>query len=318
MRRGSTRLDPDRATGATAAAPEAAGAAGLLLPLPPATLRDLEAGENFPVALRVLPRSLRHDLRVVYAFARGVDELGDAAGVAPRERTARLLRLDDELARLWSGGAVTDPVLRALGATVRRRDLPAEPFHHLVRANLQDQAVSRYATFDDLLGYCRLSADPVGRIVLGVFGQADPVNVALSDRVCTALQLLEHWQDVGEDRRAGRVYLPQEDLAAHGVAESDLDASAASPALAGLVRLEVDRAARLLEEGAGLVWRLRGWARPCVAGFVAGGRATVAALRATGGDVLARSAAPSRAGTAARLVPLLVPGGVVSRRRSGR
>jgi squalene synthase HpnC len=265
-------------------------------------LADLERRENFPVALRFLPRDRRRDLRAVYRFARTVDELGDSGA---GDRTARLHRFDGELARLWSGGPVGDPVLLGLRPTVVAHELPAEPFHRLVAANLQDQEVTRYDTFADLLGYCRLSADPVGRIVLGIFDVTDPVTVELSDRICTALQLLEHWQDVGEDRRAGRVYVPQEDLRTHGVPETDLDATTASPALAALMRDEIERAAGMLEDGAPIVGRLRGWARPCVAGFVAGGRATAAALRRTGGDVLGRSATPSKAGTAARLLALL-------------
>lgn len=265
-----------------------------------------ERHENFPVALRLLPRKHRRDLRAVYAFARGVDELGDSV---VGERTSRLRRLVGELDRIWSGGPVSDPVLVELRHTVRAHDLPAEPFQRLVQANLQDQVVSRYETFEDLLGYCRLSADPVGRIVLGIFEQDDATTVALSDRVCTALQLIEHWQDVGEDRKAGRVYLPQADLRAHDVPETDLDAPAASPALAALMRAEIDRAAQLLEEGSAVVGRLHGWARLSVAGFVAGGRATVAALRRTRGDVLGRSSVPSKAGTAARLLALLATGG---------
>ena len=307
MDEASAEIGSTRAAATPAADP--AAPADRALPVSTGRLRELEADENFPVALRLLPKDLRHDLRVVYAFARGVDEVGDAVDLSPDQRTSRLVRLDEELARIWSGRSVDDPVLRALAGTVSRRSLEAEPFHRLVRANLQDQEVSRYPTFEDLLGYCRLSADPVGRIVLDVFDQGDPENVALSDRVCTALQLLEHWQDVAEDRRAGRVYLPQEDLAAYGAAEPDLDAPTASPALRRLVRFEVDRAAALLEEGAGLVGHLRGWARPCVAGFVAGGRATVAALRATDGDVLGRTATPSKAGTARRMLPLLLTGG---------
>ncbi len=279
--------------------------------LPPGRLAAHERAENFPVALRALPRAYRRDLRAVYAFARGVDELGDSAG---GDRAARLRHLEEELARIWSGGPVVDPVLVDLSHTVHAHDLPAEPFHRLVHANLQDQVVTRYESFDDLLGYCRLSADPVGRIVLGIFEQARPETVALSDRVCTALQLLEHWQDVGEDRRAGRVYLPQEDLRAHGVPEPDLDRDTASPALAALMMAEIERAGILLDEGAGLVGRLHGWARPCVAGFVAGGRATVTALRRTGGDVLGRSASPSKAGTLARMVVLLAASGPWGRR----
>lgn len=274
----------------------------------------LRAGEeNFPVALRFLPRIFREDLSAVYAFARGVDEIGDGGRGTPAQRIERLRRLDAELARIWSGGTITDPVLLRLRRTVTAHRLPSEPFHRLVRANIQDQQTHRYPTFEDLLGYCRLSANPVGRIVLGVFEQAnadeDGPLTALSDKVCTALQLLEHWQDVGEDARAGRIYLPQQDLTSAGVRESDLTATSATPQLAALMRTEISRAADLLAEGRPLVRRLQGWARPSVAGFVAGGEATVAALRRTHGDVLTRPARPSRAGTAARMVALLARGG---------
>ena len=265
-------------------------------------LRAHERSENFPVVLRLLPRRYREDLAAVYAFARGIDEIGDSA---TGNRSDLLRRVDADIDRTWAGEPVADPVLARLGATVVGRGVPPEPFHRLVAANLQDQRVHRYETFADLRGYCRLSADPVGRIVLAVFGQTSPGAIELSDRVCTALQLLEHWQDVAEDRRAGRVYLPLEDLRAHGVAETDLDRPPASPHVAALMRFEIDRAARLLDDGAGIVEELGGWARVSVAGFVAGGRATVGALRSTGGDVLSRSAVPSTSGTAARLVALL-------------
>ena len=129
--------------------------------------------------------------------------------------------------------------------------------------------MSAYETFDDLLGYCRLSADPVGRLVLAVFGATDPRTVRLSDRVCTALQLLEFWQDVAEDRRDGRVYLPAESMRAHGVTGSDLDAPRASPSLRRLLADETWRAESLLDSGSELLGLLHGWARVAVAGYVA-------------------------------------------------
>jgi squalene synthase HpnC len=255
----------------------------------PASLEGREQGENFPVALRLLPRALRGHLHALYAYARTVDELGDSA---PGDRTALLEAFREDVRELWRGGRPQHPVLQQLAPTVRECALDEEPFQCLVEANLVDQRVSRYATFDDLRGYCRLSADPVGRMVLGVFGVDDPVTVELSDRVCTALQLLEHWQDVGEDRAAGRVYLPQVDLAAHGVSETELDAPVASPPLRTLMRFEIERAAALLQSGAPVVGRLHGWARVAVGGYVAGGQATVRALRRSGGEVLGQQVRP--------------------------
>jgi squalene synthase HpnC len=275
--------------------------------------RARENGENFPVALRLLPREHREHLHNVYAFARMVDEIGDSfAG----DRAARLHEVSADLGTIWSDRQPTDPVLRRLASTVRARGMSAEPFGRLIEANLQDQVVSRYATFAELRGYCRLSADPIGRMVLEVFGQATPETRARSDEVCTALQLLEHWQDVAEDWRAGRVYLPHEDLQAYGVDEYDLDRPAAGPQLRSLMRFEIERAAELLGKGTSIVGHLRGWGRISVSGFVAGGQATVSALRSTRGDVLGRTAQPSRLITASRMVSLLAAG--ATRRRAAR
>ena len=265
-------------------------------------LRTRENAENFPVALRFMPLRHRDHLHAIYGYARMVDEIGDAF---TGDRTARLHELSADLGTIWSGGQPSDAVLRRLAPTVHARGMSAEPFERLIEANLQDQVVSRYETFDDLRQYCALSAEPVGRMVLEVFGQANPETIARSDRVCTALQLLEHWQDVGEDRLAGRVYVPQEDLRRYGVAEHDLDEQSAGPRLRELMRFEIERAAGLLAEGTAIVRRLQGWGKLSVAGFVAGGQATVSALRQTEGDVLGRSARPSRRTTAIRAVGLL-------------
>ncbi|MGZ0152969.1 squalene synthase HpnC [Kribbella sp. WER1] len=261
-----------------------------------------EQGENFPVVLKVLPGRPRAGLHAVYAYARTVDELGDTY---PGDRTTALHDFAADLDRIWSDGQPAHPVLRRLLPVVRAHDLRADPFHRLIEANLQDQTVTRYPTFDDLLGYCRLSADPVGRMVLGVFHVNDPETERLSDLVCTALQLVEHWQDVGEDLRAGRIYLPQEDLTTYGVPESDLHRTEGSPELRRLILFETERAAELLDEGAAIVRRLHGWARVSVAGFVAGGQATVRALRRTGGDVLAYDARPSKADTIRLMVKVV-------------
>ncbi|WP_130385414.1 squalene synthase HpnC [Kribbella sp. VKM Ac-2569] len=264
--------------------------------------RIRENAENFPVALRFLPRRYRDHLHAIYGYARMVDEIGDAF---TGDRTARLHELATDLGTIWTRGQPSNAVLRRLARTVHDRAMSAEPFERLIEANLQDQVVSRYETFEDLRRYCTLSADPVGRMVLEVFGQATPETVARSDQVCTALQLLEHWQDVGEDRRAGRVYLPQEELRRYGVGEHELDRGSASPQLRALMRFEIERAAGMLGEGMAIVRQLQGWGRISVAGFIAGGQATVSALRQTDGDVLGQSAQPSRVATAARILGLL-------------
>jgi squalene synthase HpnC len=248
-------------------------------------LRSLERAENFPVALRLLPRDLRADLRAVYDVVRTIDHLGDEA---PGDRSAALHAFAVDLAEVWSGGQPAAPVLAALAPAVARRGLPQEPFDRLVTANLWDQQVCRYARFSDLEDYCALSAAPIGRLVLAVFGVATPERIALSDRVCAGLQVVEHLQDIAEDRRAGRVYLPQEDMAAHGVREHDLDAAAAPPALRRLVHAELERVTGLLAAGRPLLADLSGWARLAVAGYLAGGLAAVDGIRRLDGDVLAR------------------------------
>ncbi|GAB3896338.1 hypothetical protein GCM10027612_50590 [Microbispora bryophytorum subsp. camponoti] len=174
----------------------------------------------------------------------------------------------------------------ALAPLVAGRGVPRTPFLHLVEANRRDQVVRRYDTFGQLLAYCELSANPVGRIVLHVFGVATPERARLSDRICSALQVIEHCQDVGEDHARGRVYLPAEDLRRFGCRASDLDAPRTCPRLRRAVALQARRAATLLDEGMPLLGTLSGFARTAVAGYVAGGRATLAALERGRHDVL--------------------------------
>jgi squalene synthase HpnC len=259
------------------------------------SLRHRERAENFPVAVRLLPADLRADLRAVYDVARTIDTIGDDTAGDP---LALLDAYEADLLAIWSGATPALAVNRSLSVTVDRRGLSAAPFRALVEANRVDQRVASYPTWADLRGYCALSADPVGRIVLQIAGALTADRVAWSDEVCTALQLLEHCQDVGEDRRRGRVYLPADELAARGVGATDLDAPAASAALRGVVLDQVARARQLLGSGRPLVASLHGGARIAVAGFVAGGLATADAIAASCGEVLARDVRPSRWRTA--------------------
>jgi len=270
------------------------------------------SGENFPVALRVLPRARRRHLTALYCFARLTDDLGDEARETGQADAALRLRLLDELAadvdRIYAGGTPESPVMRTMADTVRECDVPAQPLLDLIQANRQDQRVTRYRTFAELARYCELSANPVGQIVLYIFGAATPERVKLSDSICTALQLAEHWQDVAEDLGHGRIYLPAEDLERYGCTEADLAEPSAGPAVRKLMRFEVDRAAGLLDDGAPLVGTLRGAARLAVAGYVAGGRAALAAIRGQRYDVLARTARPRKPRLAAELVTAYLRG----------
>jgi len=263
------------------------------------------SGENFPVALRALPQRYRRHLTNLYFFARLTDDLGDEARTSTDDVTTLRLALLDELAadvtRIYEGGTPSSPVMQAMAETVTHCQVPAQPLRDLIQANRQDQQVTRYQTFKELEQYCELSANPVGQVVLYIFGAATPERLALSDRICTALQLAEHWQDVAEDLAHGRIYLPAEDLERYAVTEQDLAEPKATPNVTKLMRFEVDRAERLLHEGAPLVGTLRGAARLAVAGYLAGGRAALAAIRKQRYDVLSRQSRPAKPRMAAEL-----------------
>jgi squalene synthase HpnC len=297
------------------------------------------SGENFPVALRVLPARYRRHLANLYFFARLTDDLGDevrgapgdgeppadtgdgaplekeqgrSGGHRPPGTTQLRLRLLDELAadvdRIYAGQTPESPVMRAMAETVEECHVPAKPLLDLIEANRQDQRVTRYRTFPELQRYCDLSANPVGQIVLYIFGVATPERIALSDSICTALQLAEHWQDVAEDLGHGRIYLPGEDLERYGCTEADLAAPTAGPAVRELMAFETARAARILGEGAPLVGTLRGAARVAVAGYLAGGRAALAAIRKQHYDVLKGTPRPRKPRLAAELAKAYVRG----------
>lgn len=267
------------------------------------------ASENFPVASRLLGRRLRRHLLAIYGFARLVDEIGDSA---PGDRLAALDWLEKDLDRLYGGGA-EHPLLLALQDTVRECGLPREPFARLIEANRLDQRVSRYETWEQLRGYCALSADPVGEIVLCVLGAATPERIALSDSICTALQLIEHCQDVAEDHAAGRIYMPAEDLHRFGCAAELLARPAAEPGtvpapLRALLEFEIARSRGLLAAGQPLLWQLRGRARVAVAAFIAGGSTALDAIERAGYEVRFGAPRASRLRRAAAAAALLASG----------
>ncbi|MEW2612175.1 squalene synthase HpnC [Streptomyces sp. NPDC047880] len=260
---------------------------------------DKAAGENFPVAPFFLPRAWRTDLMAVYGFARLVDDIGDGdlapggadarlLGVSPQGAEDRLVLLDAfeaDLRRVFDS-TPRHPLLRRLQPTVRRCALSPEPFLGLIAANRQDQLVGRYETYDDLLAYCELSANPVGRLVLAVTGTSTPERIRRSDMICTALQIVEHLQDVAEDLARDRVYLPATDMKRFHVREADLATESAGASVRALIAYEAQRARELLNEGAPLVGSVHGRLKLLLAGFVAGGRAAVHAIAAAGYDVL--------------------------------
>jgi squalene synthase HpnC len=266
-----------------------------------ATVMARARTENFPVASRVLPRGVRADLLALYGFARLADELGDTL---EGDRLAALDWLEAEVDRAFAGTA-RHPLLVRLQPTLRRRALPRGPFVRLIEANRVDQRVDRYQSWEQLRGYCALSADPVGEMVLGVLGLATPERVALSDSICTGLQLIEHCQDVAEDLAAGRIYLPAEDLERFGCTPEQLQAEHSAAPVRELLAFEVARARTLFAAGAPLIGELGGRARVAVAAFLAGGRASADAIEAAGYEVLAGAPRAGRLRFAAELAATL-------------
>jgi squalene synthase HpnC len=251
-------------------------------------------GENFPVASFLFPRELRPHLMNVYGFARLVDQLGDEVGADADERLRLLDWLDGEMDAVYRGSAPSHPLIRRLAWTIERFSIPRAPFDRLIAANRQDQTVTRYATHQELLAYCDLSANPVGEIVLFLCRSVTPEHVALSDATCTGLQLVEFWQDLGEDAGRGRVYIPQEDLARFGYDDDRLLRGVADDAFRAVMAFEAERTRELLERGRPLGRRLPGRIGMAVRLFTAGGLAALDDLSRRQFDTLRDNAHASR------------------------
>ena len=246
------------------------------------------AGENFPVGSILFPRALRPHIRALYCYARLVDELGDAY---EGDRLAALDELEAQVVQAFDGEP-SWPVLRNVQPTIREFELPREPFLRLIEANRIDQRVAAYETWDDLKHYCVHSADPCGRLVLGVVRRLDDAElVAASDSVCTGLQLVNFLQDVPRDLELGRVYLPAEDV--HRFGGPALDRP--SDELRELLRFEAERAAALLRAGDVLRAGIGGRLGRAVGLFARGGLAALEALESANWDVFTQRPKPSRA-----------------------
>jgi squalene synthase HpnC len=239
--------------------------------------------ENFTVATQILPKNLRPHFISIYAYCRQSDDLADELDDA-RESLRLLDWWQNQLELAYSGKA-THPILIALAETIGQFDIPPEPFTDLLTAFRQDQTVTRYATFDDLLGYCRNSANPVGRLILYLGRCTDESRTALSDSICTALQLANFWQDVAEDFGRGRIYLPEEDRRRFGYDEKSFERHEMNEQFRQLLRFEVDRAEKYLRDGLPLVEKLPRELRLPVALFAAGGLAILDEIRRVQYDV---------------------------------
>lgn len=245
--------------------------------------------ENFPVASILLPRRLVPAVEAIYAFARSADDIADEGDARPEERLAALDRYERELDAIAAGLPRGDPLFARLARVVAEYRLPLQPMRDLLSAFRQDVGTTRYAAYRDLLDYCRRSANPVGRLMLALYGEdGDQRNLAQSDAICTALQLINFWQDVGIDIAKGRIYLPLEDLAAHGVGEDAIARGDQDAAWRALMRFQVQRARALMLEGAPLATRLPGrigWELRLV---VQGGLRILEAIEAADYDVFGR------------------------------
>jgi phytoene synthase len=245
--------------------------------------------ENFPVASILLPAPLRPAVAAIYIFARTADDFADEGDLPAAERLRLLNTYQGELDRIERNEPTDHPVFLRLRPHIEKHQLPLQLFRDLLNAFAQDVVKDRYANFDELMDYCRRSADPVGRLLLHLFDAATPDNLQRSDAICSALQLINHWQDVGIDIGKGphgRIYLPQDDLKRFGVSEAALDGRTVSADFRALLRFEVDRARQLMLSGARLGHDLPGRIGLEIRTIVAGGLRILDKIEAVNFDVL--------------------------------
>jgi squalene synthase HpnC len=244
--------------------------------------------ENFPVASVLLPAELRRPVELIYAFARQADDFADEGDVPAAQRLASLEGFSRELDRIERAEPAQLPLFADLGAVIRARALPLAPFRDLLSAFSQDVVKPRYANFDEVLDYCRRSANPVGRLLLHLYRAAGADNELLSDRICTSLQLVNFWQDVAVDWRKDRVYLPQDEMAEYGVSESQIARGETDGRWRALMKFQVGRTRAMMAAGAPLGSRLPGRIGFELRMIVAGGNRILRKLDAVEGDVFRR------------------------------
>ncbi|ADE11674.1 squalene synthase HpnC [Sideroxydans lithotrophicus] len=212
----------------------------------------VEHYENFPVASILLPRRLRQPVAAFYHFARAADDIADEGDLTNEERLQQLNDFRDELNHIAADETPQLPLFKRLAVEIKEHALPMQPFRDLLDAFSQDVVKKRYSDYDELLDYCRRSANPVGNLLLHLYEEATSVNIAYSDAICTALQLINFWQDVARDHAIGRIYLPQDEMAQFGVTEDQISQGQTNDAWRALMRFEVDRTRALMLQGAPL------------------------------------------------------------------
>lgn len=243
--------------------------------------------ENFPVASFLVPRELRPFVWAVYAFARTADDAADEGSLDPAERLRTLDAMERSLDAAYAGEP-EGSVFVAIAETAARTGLPKQPLADLLAAFRQDVTTTRYPTFDALLRYCRYSANPVGMMVLHIFGQANGRTIPRSDEICTALQLTNFWQDVRNDLEKGRIYLPLEDLSRFGYTEKDLHGGIADGRFRSLMRFEIERTRALFARGRGILGEVSGRLRWELDLTLRGGMEILSAIERAGYDVFTR------------------------------
>lgn len=241
--------------------------------------------ENFPVASWLLPPALRPTVEAIYTFARNADDFADEGERTDAERLALLDGYASGLDRIGRGERPADPVFSRLHDAIVAHGLPIGLFHDLLDAFRQDVTRKRYESFDELMDYCRRSANPVGRLLLALFRKDDPANLRDSDAICSSLQLINHWQDIAVDWTKGRVYLPQEDLARFGVTEGQIAEGRADRRWQDLIRFECQRARAMMRSGSPLGTRLPGRTGLEIRAICAGGLRILDRIEAVDGDV---------------------------------
>lgn len=244
--------------------------------------------ENFPVASLLLPVRLREPVNAIYAFARGADDIADEGSLSDQERLRELDRCRAELDAIAAGRPTQDPVFLRLRPAIADHGLPLQLFRDLLDAFSQDVVKKRYASFPELMDYCRRSADPIGRLLLHLYGIDQPKSQSLSDAVCSSLQLINHWQDVAIDWQKGRVYLPQDELARFGIAESQIAEGRWDAAWAAMMDFQIDRARAMMASGSPLVHELPGRIGLELRLIVASGFRMLDKLQRVRGDVFRR------------------------------
>ena len=245
--------------------------------------------ENFPVGSLLFPAKLRDHFFSIYAFSRGADDIADEGSLSQEERLQKLNEWDAHLQEVYDKRTSEHPVFIALADTIQRFSLKKETFQRLLSAFRQDVTIKRYETFENVLNYCERSANPVGELVLSLFNQCDPKTLFYSDKICTALQLANFWQDVTADYEKGRVYIPHEDLSKFNVGEEDIAKKLYTVNFRDLLAFEVNRTSALFEEGEHLIPLLKGRLKTEIQWVVNSGKCVLKKITLNDFDVLRKN-----------------------------